>query len=157
MVILSDQVLPSTLINNFSKDYYLKLPPSFYKEASKQGYGNLLHISSIQGISAPKFEHYKGTSMISPIEYSAIKAGIISITHYLSKYCKRENIRVNCISPGGIFDNQPDSFVKNYNESCQNKGMLDAEDLIGTLLFLLSKQSEFITGQNIIVDDGWSL
>ncbi len=95
--------------------------------------------------------------MISPIEYSAIKAGIISITRYLSKYCKRENIRVNCISPGGIFDNQPDSFVKNYNESCQNKGMLDAEDLIGTLLFLLSKQSEFITGQNIIVDDGWSL
>ena len=123
----------------------------------RQGYGNLLHISSIQGISAPKFEHYIGTSMISPIEYSAIKAGIISITRYLSKYCKRENIRVNCISPGGIFDNQPDSFVKNYNESCQNKGMLDAEDLIGTLLFLLSKQSEFITGQNIIVDDGWSL
>tara|TARA_X000000368_G_scaffold390416_1_gene353605 strand:+ start:3741 stop:4340 length:600 start_codon:yes stop_codon:yes gene_type:complete len=123
----------------------------------RQEYGNLLHISSIQGISTPKFGHYKNTSMVSPIEYSAIKAGVISITRYLAKYCKGEHIRVNCISPGGILDNQPESFVERYNASCQSKGMLNVEDLAGALLFLLSAQSEFITGQNIIVDDGWSL
>lgn len=123
----------------------------------EQGHGNLVHISSIQGVSAPKFEHYEGSDMVSPIEYSAIKSGIISITRYLAKYCKNQNIRVNCISPGGILGNQPDSFLTKYKSSCQSKGMLDAEDVTGALIFLLSNHSKFINGQNIIVDDGWSL
>lgn len=123
----------------------------------KQGHGNIIHISSIQGVATPKFEHYEGTEMISPIEYSAIKSGIVSITRYLAKYCKGQSIRVNCISPGGILDNQPESFLGKYRSSCISKGMLDASDLIGTLLYLLSDQSSYVNGQNIIVDDGWSL
>ena len=123
----------------------------------KQGHGNLVHISSIQGVATPKFDHYEGTDMVSPIEYSAIKAGVISITRYLAKYCKNQNIRVNCISPGGILDKQPESFLKKYRSSCQSKGMLDAGDITGALIFLLSEQSKYVTGQNIIVDDGWSL
>jgi len=123
----------------------------------RQGYGNLIHISSIQGVSAPKFEHYMGTNMVSPIEYSAIKAGIIAITRYLAKYCKNKNIRVNCISPGGILNDQPDSFQKEYQSSCLSKGLLEARDIAGTLTFLLSKNSKYISGQNIIVDDGWML
>jgi NAD(P)-dependent dehydrogenase (short-subunit alcohol dehydrogenase family) len=123
----------------------------------KQGHGNLVHVSSIQGIAAPKFEHYEDTDMVSPIEYSAIKAGIISITRYLAKYCKNQNIRVNCISPGGILDNQPKSFIKNYRNSCNSKGLLDPSDINGTLLYLLSDQSKYVNGQNIVIDDGWSL
>lgn len=123
----------------------------------KQGHGNMIHISSIQGIAVPKFEHYDGTDMVSPIEYSAIKAGIISITRYLAKYCKGQNIRVNCISPGGISSDQPEGFLVNYNKDCMSKGMLDAEDVTGALIFLLSDKSKYISGQNIIVDDGWSL
>ena len=123
----------------------------------RQKYGNLIHISSIQGVSTPKFEHYEGTNMISPIEYSAIKAGLISITRYLAKYYKGNNIRVNCISPGGIKDNQDEIFLRKYRESCNNKGMLDAQDISGLALFLISDDSLFINGQNIIVDDGWSL
>jgi len=124
---------------------------------TKQGYGNLLHISSIQGVSAPKFEHYEGTKMVSPIEYSAIKSGVISITKYLAKYCKDKKIRVNCISPGGILDGQPDVFLKKYNSTCSSKGMMDANDLNGTLIYLLSDMSQYVNGQNIIVDDGWIL
>ena len=123
----------------------------------KQGHGNLVHISSIQGVTTPKFDHYEGTDMISPIEYSAIKAGIISITHYLAKYCKNQNIRVNCISPGGILTNQSKYFLDKYRNSCTSKGMLNASDLSGTLIYLLSNHSKYINGQNIIVDDGWSL
>ena len=124
----------------------------------KQGYGNLVHVASIQGVSAPKFEHYKGTSMVSPIEYSAIKSGIIAITRYIAKYYKGENIRSNCISPGGILDNnQPQSFLDKYNASCLSKGMMDASDLNGTIIYLLSDMSKYINGQNIIVDDGWVL
>lgn len=123
----------------------------------QQGHGNLIQISSIQGVAAPKFEHYEGTDIVTPIEYSAIKAGIIAITRYLAKYCKGQNIRVNCISPGGILENQPDEFLARYRSSCTSKGMLDADDLTGTLLYLLSDQSKFVNGQNIIVDDGWIL
>ena len=95
--------------------------------------------------------------MISPIEYSAIKTGIIGVTKYLAKYCKGENIRVNCISPGGILDNQPEQFLNKYRESCNSKGILDARDILGALIFLLSDNSEYINGQNIVIDDGWSL
>ena len=109
----------------------------------KQGHGNLIHISSIQGVAAPKFEHYEGTNMVSPIEYSAIKSGIISITRYLAKYYKGQNIRVNCISPGGILEKQPDDFLQRYKSSCTSKGMLNADDLCGTVIYLLSDQRRF--------------
>jgi len=123
----------------------------------KQGHGNLIHVSSIMGVATPKFENYAGTKMTSPIEYTAIKAALIAITKYLAKYYKGNNIRVNCISPGGIFDHQPKSFLEKYRSYCNEKGMLDAEDLVGIALYLLSDQSRYMTGQNIIVDDGWSL
>ena len=126
-------------------------------EFKKQGKGNLIHVSSILGVQAPKFEHYKDTKMVSPIEYSAIKSGIISITKYLAKYLKDDQIRVNCISPGGIRDKQPHKFLKKYKDSCLSKGMLDPGDIVGTLMFLLSDDSKYINGQNIIIDDGWSL
>ena len=95
--------------------------------------------------------------MTSPIEYSAIKSGVIAITRWLAKYYKNRCIRVNCVSPGGILDQQPQSFLKKYRDSCTSKGMLDAEDVVGSVLFLLSQQSKYINGQNIVVDDGWSL
>jgi NAD(P)-dependent dehydrogenase (short-subunit alcohol dehydrogenase family) len=123
----------------------------------KQKKGNLILISSIQGIQAPKFNHYKNLNMTSPIEYSAIKSGIISITKYLSKYYKNKNIRINCVSPGGIKDNQLKLFTKRYRQSCNSKGLLDGEDISKLILFLLSDKSKYITGQNLVIDDGWSL
>jgi len=127
------------------------------KYFSSKGKGNLIHISSIQGISAPKFDHYIGTEMTSPIEYAAIKAGIISITKWLAKYYKNSGMRINCISPGGIKDKQPDSFLNNYRNDCNNIGMLSSSQVTSTILFLLSNDSIAINGQNLIVDDGWSL
>lgn len=123
----------------------------------KERKGNIILISSIMGSNAPKFEHYKRTNMSSSIEYHAIKAGVISITRYLAKYCKNKNIRVNCVSPGGLKDDQPKSFQKRYRRSCNSKGLLDAKDLESTLLYLLSDDTKYLTGQNIIIDDGWSL
>jgi NAD(P)-dependent dehydrogenase (short-subunit alcohol dehydrogenase family) len=122
-----------------------------------QGHGNFIHLSSIMGVVAPKFENYEGTSMTSPIEYTAVKSGIISMTRWLAKYYKNNNIRVNCVSPGGILDQQPQSFLEKYRDSCTSKGMLDPTDVAGTVLFLLSDQSKYINGQNIVIDDGWSL
>ena len=75
----------------------------------------------------------------------------------MAKYLKDDQIRVNCVSPGGIKNKQPHKFLKKYKDSCLSKGMLDASDIVGTLIFLLSNDSKYINGQNIIIDDGWSL
>ena len=136
---------------------YFNVMQQFSKLFISQGYGNIINISSIQGVSAPKFEHYTGTSMTSPVEYTAAKSTIIAISKYMAKYLKGKNIRVNCISPGGILNGQPAEFISRYKDSCLNKGMLDPEDLIGAVKFLVSDDSKYINGQNIIVDDGWSL
>ena len=123
----------------------------------KQNSGNIIFISSIQGVCAPKFDHYRDLNMTSPIEYSVIKAGIISLTKYLSKYFRKKNIRVNCVSPGGIEDNQHSKFKKRYRESCNSKGLLNSKDVVSAIKFLISSDSKYINGHNLIVDDGWSL
>ena len=123
----------------------------------KQGYGNIVNISSIYGVIAPKFEIYNNTEMTVPVEYAAIKSGMLHLTKYMAKYFKGKNIRVNAISPGGILDGQPEEFLKKYNKQCLTKGMLDKNDLNGALVFLLSDMSKFVNGQNLIVDDGFVL
>jgi NAD(P)-dependent dehydrogenase (short-subunit alcohol dehydrogenase family) len=123
----------------------------------KQKYGNIINISSIYGVIPPRFEVYDNTQMTMPVEYAAIKSGLIHLTKYMSKYFKNMNIRVNTLSPGGILDNQNKNFINQYNEKCLNKGMLDKSDLKGTLVYLLSDMSKYVNGQNIIVDDGFSL
>jgi NAD(P)-dependent dehydrogenase (short-subunit alcohol dehydrogenase family) len=95
--------------------------------------------------------------MTMPVEYAAIKSAIIHITRYFAQYYKANGIRCNTLSPGGIRDRQPDGFLEKYDSYCGEKGMLDAEDIAGSLLFLLSDASRYVTGQNVIVDDGFGL
>ena len=136
---------------------YFLTSQQFAKYFQKQGYGNIINLASIYGVIAPRFEVYDNTSMTTPVEYAAIKSGLIHLTKYMAKYFKGKNIRVNAISLGGIEDKQPESFLKAYKEFCLNKGMLDAKDIAGTVLYLLSDLSEFVNGQNIVVDDGFTL
>jgi len=136
---------------------YFLVSQQFAEFFKKQGYGNIINIASIYGIIPPRFEIYENTNMTMPIEYNVIKHGIISMTKYIAKYYKGYNIRANCISPGGILNNQSKEFLEKYNQYALNKGMLNKSDINGTLLFLLSDLSEYVNGQNIVVDDGWSL
>lgn len=123
----------------------------------RQRRGSLVHLSSIQGLGAPRFEQYESTDMTSPAEYTAVKHGIIGLTKYLAKYYSGMGIRVNCVSPGGIRDGQPESFQASYRESCNSKGLLDSSDISGAVSFLMSPLAACITGHNLVVDDGWSL
>lgn len=123
----------------------------------KQGYGNIVNIASIYGVIPPRFEIYRETEMTMPVEYAAIKAAIIHLTKYFAKALKGCNVRVNSISPGGILNGQPAKFLEKYNFYGLSKGMLDAKDLKGTLVYLLSDDSQYVNGQNIIIDDGFSL
>ena len=124
----------------------------------KQGFGNIINIASIYGFSAPRFELYDGTDMTVPVEYSCIKGGIINLTKYLASYLGKYNIRVNAISPGGVWAQQPESFIKKYSEKVLlGKKMANTDDLTGVLIFLLSDASKYVTGQNIVVDGGFTL
>ncbi len=136
---------------------YFTTSQQFAKYFQKQGSGNIINISSIYGVIAPKFEVYENTPMTMPVEYAAIKAGLIHLTKYMAKYFKGMNIKVNTLSPGGVFDNQPEQFLGAYKKECLNKGMLDKSDLQGTLVYLLSDMSKYVNGQNIVVDDGFCL
>jgi NAD(P)-dependent dehydrogenase (short-subunit alcohol dehydrogenase family) len=123
----------------------------------KQCYGNIINVSSIYGLVAPRFEIYDDTGMTMPVDYAINKSAMNHFTRYLAKFLKGKNIRVNSLSPGGVFNNQPDNFVKEYKKLAINKGMLDKEDISGALLFLISDHSKYVNGQNLIVDDGWTL
>lgn len=136
---------------------YFVSSQQFAKYFQKQGYGNIINISSIYGVISPRFEIYDGTSMTTPAEYAAIKSGLIHLTKYMAKYFKGMNIKVNTLTPGGIFDNQPELFLEKYQDKCLSKGMLDKSDLKGTLIYLLSDMSKYVNGQNIVVDDGFTL
>ncbi|MBT9493232.1 MAG: SDR family oxidoreductase [Paucibacter sp.] len=136
---------------------YFLVMQQFAEYFRKQGHGNIINMSSIYGFMAPRFDVYEGTSMTMPVEYAAIKAGVIHLTKYFAQYLKGSNIRVNAISPGGIFNNQPEVFLNKYMSYCSSKGMLNESDVIGVLLFLLSDSSLFVNGQNIVIDDGFSI
>lgn len=118
---------------------------------------SLVNISSIYGVVAPKFDIYDNTPMTMPVEYAAIKSAIIHLNKYAAAYVNDSRFRVNCVSPGGIFDHQPEAFLEAYKQNTHGAGMLDVEEVVGSVLFLLSEQSKYVTGQNIVVDDGFSL
>lgn len=118
---------------------------------------SLVNMSSIYGVMAPRFEIYDGTSMTMPVEYAAIKSSLQHLTRYATAYMKGSSFRVNCISPGGIMAGQDLSFLEKYNKHCNSKGMLDPQDVVPGILFLLSDSAKYIFGQNIIIDDGFSI
>lgn len=139
---------------------YVLTSQCFTQYFKKQGYGNIISMSSIMGVYAPKFENYEGTDMDSVIDYSIIKAGINHMTRWMAKYLANTGIRVNAIAPGGIYNAQfpqPQSFLEKYRKCCTSKGMLDPQDLIGSVVFLASDWSKYINGQILVVDDGWGL
>lgn len=142
-------------INTHLGGYFLTIQ-TFAQYFKKQQFGNIITVSSIYGVIAPRFEIYNGLEMTMPVEYAVIKSALINLNRYLLRYFDGYNIRFNCISPGGIFDNQPTQFVENYSKFSQSKKMLEPADVVGTLLFLLSDHSKYINGQNLIIDDGWS-
>ena len=151
-------------LSDFNENSSLHLGSSFlfiqqcakYFELNKKPF-SLVNISSIYGVIAPKFEIYENTSMSMPVEYAAIKSAILHLSKYAVKYVNNSLFRINNVSPGGIFDNQPEPFLDAYKALTNGEGMLDGNDIIGTIMFLLSPMSRFVTGQNIIVDDGFSL
>lgn len=118
--------------------------------------GNIVNIGSIYGITIADPDIYGNSGLNSPDAYAASKAGLIHLTKYLAVNLAKYNIRVNSISPAGVFNNQPQEFLEKYLPKIPVNRMLNRKELIGPLLFLLSDASSYITGHNLIVDGGFS-
>lgn len=119
--------------------------------------GSVVNIASIYGVVGNDFNIYEDTDgMTSPAAYSAIKGGIINFTRYLASYYGADGIRVNCVSPGGIFNDQHPNFVKQVEKKIPLKRMSRPEEIAPAISFLLSDEASYITGHNLIVDGGWT-
>lgn len=135
---------------------YFLFSQTVSKYMAEKGSGSIINMTSIYGVVGPDFTVYDGTSMTMPAAYAAIKGGLINFTRYLAAYLGPENVRVNAISPGGIFDNQNQVFVDNYVRKVPMRRMGLPEDISPSVVFLLSDEARYITGQNLIVDGGWT-
>lgn len=122
----------------------------------KKNKGCIINIGSIYSVLSPDPKSYLGTKMISPAAYSASKGGLLQLTRYLAAYLAPD-IRVNMVSFIGIKRNQPRSFLNNYLKKIPLKKMCKEEDIINTIEFLISEKSRMITGQNLIIDGGYSI
>jgi NAD(P)-dependent dehydrogenase (short-subunit alcohol dehydrogenase family) len=122
----------------------------------KTGGGSIINMASTYGVVAPDFSIYEGTRMTMPVAYSAIKSGLIGLTRYFATYYAKDNIRANSISPGGIKDCQPDDFINRYSKKTPLGRMGQAADIVGGVIFLSSKSSAYVTGQNLLIDGGWT-
>jgi NAD(P)-dependent dehydrogenase (short-subunit alcohol dehydrogenase family) len=127
------------------------------KIMKKQSFGSLINMSSIYGLVAPDFNIYENTDMTMPVAYSAIKGGINTLTRYLASYFGKYNIRVNSISPGGIFNGQPHDFLQKYINKVPSKRMGNESDITSAVVYLMSEDSSYINGHNLIIDGGWSI
>ncbi len=137
----------------------LTAPFTLCREATpflkKSGKGSIINIASIYGVLGPNMSLYDNTKMGNPAAYAASKGGLVQLTRWLATVVSPE-IRVNCMSIGGVWRNQPEAFVKRYEARTPMQRMATEQDMVGTMLYLASDMSLYVTGQNILVDGGWS-
>jgi len=125
------------------------------KEAGVKG--TIINFGSTYGVVGNDFTVYEKTGMTSPMAYAAIKGGVINLTRYLGSYFGEYGIRTNNICPGGIFDNQNKTFVRNYEKKVPLKKMGKPEEIASVVLFLASEAASYVNGATIMVDGGWTI
>lgn len=117
--------------------------------------GVMINLSSIYGVVAPDQRIYGSTGINSPLVYGMTKASLIQMSRYLATFWAPK-IRVNCLTPGGLYNHQDEQFVRNYEAKTPLGRMAGPEDLKGAVLYLASDASAWVTGQNLVVDGGWT-
>ncbi|WZN41747.1 SDR family oxidoreductase [Chitinophaga pollutisoli] len=121
----------------------------------ESGGGSIINIASMMGMRGPDLSNYDGTDMgHPPPDYFFHNAGLINLTRYLAKVLAGKQVRVNCISPGGLFNHQPEQFLKNYCKKVPLGRMANRDDIKGLVVLLASDAGAYINGENILMDGG---
>lgn len=121
----------------------------------QSGGGSVINIASMMGMKGPDLSNYEGTDMGDPSpDYYFHNAGLINLTRYMAKIHRGKNVRFNCISPGGLFNNQPEAFLKNYCKKVPLGRMANRNDIKGLVVLLASDAGAYINGENILMDGG---
>ena len=163
--VLQRKDLPNINANKFLREInnhfgiYLNVIQCFAKFFDKNKTSKIINFSSIYGSMIPKFEIYRSASINTmPLQYSIIKNAINTMMVYSAKFFLKKKIKINNISPGGVLGLREDKkFITNYGKFTSSGTMLNKKDVTKTVMFLLSSGSDKITGQNIVIDDGFSL
>lgn len=150
----SDEAFDAALALNLSVPF--RLSRRLTGSLRRSGHGTIVNIASIYGLVGPDLGLYEGTTMGNPAGYAASKGGLVQLTRYLSTVLAPE-IRVNCVSPGGIFRGQDPHFVEKYEAKTPLGRMAKEEDLLGAVRWLVSGESSYVTGQVIAIDGGWTV
>jgi NAD(P)-dependent dehydrogenase (short-subunit alcohol dehydrogenase family) len=129
---------------------------TFGNAMAERSSGSIINVGSIQGCIGPDLPMYAGVTNPPPPDYFIHKGGMIQLTRYAASILGVNNVRVNCISPGGFLFDQPHAFVKRYCERTFLGRMANEQDLKGTIVFLASEASAYITGTNILIDGGYT-
>ena len=132
------------------------------REMEKKKSGSIINIASIYGVVAPDqriYEEavYQERQINTPLVYSVSKGAVISLTRYLAAYLAKYNIRVNTVTPGGVYSGQNEIFVKKYSERCPLGRMAKPEEVFNAVYFLASDASSYITGHDLVADGGWTI
>ncbi len=149
-------------IDEWNKSFSVNLVPIYQISKGlesclkKSSDPSIINISSIYSIIGPDKEIYKDTEIFNPASYSASKGAINSLTRWLAGSLNKK-IRVNSISLGGVLRNQSKIFIRKYSQKTIMKRMAKKEEIVGPVIFLISKNSSYITGQNLLVDGGYSI
>jgi len=157
-----DTDVSDVLLDSFSENLRMHLGGYFAvsREAAERmaaaSGGSIINFASIYGMVGPTWDVYEGTPMTMPVAYSAIKGGVINLTRFLATRYGASGVRVNTISPGGIFDGQPESFVTSYDQRTPLGRMGRRDEVVGPVVFLASPAASYVTGHNLVVDGGWT-
>ena len=128
---------------------------AFLDPMMEGGKGNIINISSVQGVVAPDFRNYDNTEMTTPPDYQFHKHGVIGLTKYLAAWAGPSGVRVNAISPGGYSPDLKEPFISQYCRRVFLGRMGEYDDIKGVVVFLASEASRYITGSNILLDGGY--
>lgn len=121
-----------------------------------QGKGSIINIASLYGVVSPNHKIYPGTGISQPVAYSVSKHGVVSLTKYLATLWAEKGVRVNALTPGGIFNGHTGLFLERFEERIPIGRMSDKTELRGGIVYLASDAASHVIGHNLIIDGGWT-